>query len=375
MKEIISKELCTGCSACASICPNSAIEIIENEEGFKYPVINREKCINCGLCKSRCPVINSTCKEKKVNSYACYNKNTKIREKSSSGGMFYLLANYILENDGLVFGAKFNKKFLVEHDYIDNKKELKKFMGSKYLQSDINNNYQKVKKFLEEGRLVLFSGTPCQIEGLYSYLGKDYESLYTQDIICHGCPSPKVWKKYLDSFYKKVKKVNMRNKKNGWSNYSMDIEFENEKFNVSHNKDKYMYFFLSNYSLRQSCYNCNFKKIYRKSDFTLGDLWGIKNMKPHLNDDKGVSLLLINSKKGKKIFEYIKKDLVYEEVDLEKAIYYNSAMIKSVNKPKLRESFFKDLDNKKFNIIYIKYKIIGTLYFIISILSKKLFKK
>lgn len=374
MNNIIDKNKCTGCLACYNICPKSAISLIEDKEGFKYPVIDQNKCINCGLCKKVCPVLNSTNNEKKISAYACYNKDDNIRKNSSSGGIFNLLGNYILSENGIVFGAKYNKEFLVEHDYVTNKKELKEFMGSKYLQSNIKDNYKKVKKFLNEGKKVFFSGTPCQVEGLCSYLGKDYENLYTQDIICHGCPSPKVWKKYLNSFDKKINKVNMRDKENGWNDFFMNIKFEKETYKLSHNKDKYMYFFLANYSLRSSCYNCSFKKKYRKSDITLADFWGINNIKPKLNDDKGISLVIVNSKKGEELFNNIKKNLVYEEVDFEKSIYYNSAMTESVCMPRLRNFFFKDLDKKNFNNIYIKYKIIGVIFNVVNILKSKIKK-
>lgn len=356
MENVIEHHKCTGCSACFNICPKGAIEMKTSEDGFKYPIIDKDKCINCGLCRKVCPVLNSKTTEKKVYAYACYNKDEKIRINSSSGGMFNLIGSYIIENNGIVFGAKYDSNFNVVHDYVSNKKDLSKFMGSKYLQSNINDNYKKVKEFLKEGKKVLFTGTPCQIEGLYSYLGRDYDNLYTQDIICHGCPSPKVWKKYLDSFNEKIIQINMRNKENGWNDFSMKMDFENKSFNLSHNIDKYMYFFLANFSLRESCYNCSFKKKYRKSDITLADFWGIDNVKPELNDDKGISLVLINSKKGSELFEEIKNKLIYEEVNFEKSISYNTAMTESCAMPKKRKQFFKDLDKISFDKLYKKYK-------------------
>ena len=356
MENVIEHHKCTGCSACFNICPKGAIEMKTSEDGFKYPIIDKDKCINCGLCRKVCPVLNSKTTEKKVYAYACYNKDEKIRINSSSGGMFNLIGSYIIENNGIVFGAKYDSNFNVVHDYVSNKKDLSKFMGSKYLQSNITDNYKKVKEFLKEGKRVLFTGTPCQIEGLYSYLGKDYDNLYTQDIICHGCPSPKVWEKYLDSFNEKIIQINMRNKENGWNDFSMKMDFEHKSFNLSHNIDKYMYFFLANFSLRESCYNCSFKKKYRKSDITLADFWGIDNVKPELNDDKGISLVLINSKKGSELFEKIKNKLIYEEVDFEKSISYNTAMTESCAMPKKRKQFFKDLDKISFDKLYKKYK-------------------
>lgn len=375
MESIVEHNKCTGCTACYNICPKGAISLEESSDGFKYPVINKDKCINCGLCKKVCPVLNSKTTEKKVYAYACYNKDKKIRKNSSSGGLFNLIGSYIIENDGVVFGARYDEDFNVVHDYITNKKDLYKFMGSKYLQSSLNDSYKKVSIFLKEGKKVLFTGTPCQIEGLYSYLGKDYDNLYTQDIICHGCPSPKVWRKYLNSFKEKVTTVNMRNKDNGWNDFSMKIDFENKTFNVSHNIDKYMYFFLSNFSLRESCYNCSFKNKYRKSDITLADFWGIDNIKPKLNDDKGISLVLVNSKKGKELFDGIKDKLIYEEVDFEKSISYNTAMTESCAMPKKRNSFFKDLDKMSFDKLYKKYEPKDKIVFKCKRLLKRILVK
>lgn len=375
MESIVEHNKCTGCTACYNICPKGAISLEKSSDGFKYPVINKDKCINCGLCKKVCPVLNSKEIKKEVYAYACYNKDKKIRKNSSSGGMFNLIGSYIIEKDGIVFGAKYDEDFNVVHDYANNKKDLYKFMGSKYLQSSLNDNYKKVSIFLKEGKKVLFTGTPCQIEGLYSYLGKDYDNLYTQDIICHGCPSPKVWRKYLNSFKEKVTNVNMRNKDNGWNDFSMKIDFENKSFNLSHNIDKYMYFFLSNFSLRESCYNCSFKNKYRKSDITLADFWGIDNIKPKLNDDKGISLVLVNSKKGKELFDGIKDKLIYEEVDFEKSISYNTAMTESCTMPKKRNSFFKDLDKMSFDKLYKKYKPKDKIVFKCKRLLKRILVK
>ena len=375
MESIVEHNKCTGCTACYNICPKGAISLEESSDGFKYPVINKDKCINCGLCRKVCPVLNSKEIKKEVYAYACYNKDKKIRKKSSSGGMFNLIGSYIIENDGVVFGAKYDADFNVVHDYVNDKKDLYKFMSSKYLQSSLNDNYKKVSIFLKEGIKVLFTGTPCQIEGLYSYLGKDYDNLYTQDIICHGCPSPKVWRKYLNSFKEKVTNVNMRNKDNGWNDFSMKIDFENKSFNLSHNIDKYMYFFLSNFSLRESCYNCSFKNKYRKSDITLADFWGIDNIKPELNDDKGISLVLVNSKKGKELFDEIKDKLIYEEVDFEKSISYNTGMTESCAMTKKRNSFFKDLDKMSFDKLYEKYKPKDKIVFKCKRLLKRILVK
>ena len=360
MEDIIEKNRCTGCMGCYNICPQNAIERIQ-EDGFEYPKINYKYCIGCGLCKKICPVINKlkeNCNHIEV--YSCKNNDEKVRMQSSSGGVFSLIAESILEEKGVVFGVRMNENMEAVHDYIEQKNDLELFMGSKYLQSQINDNYQKVKRFLEQERKVLFTGTPCQIEGLLSYLGKEYDNLYTQDIICHGVPSPKVWKKYME--YKKrqngeyPKKVNFRKKDLlGWSNYQTEYKYLDVEENIHHDDEPYMKLFLRNIDLRESCYYCCFKKIKRKSDITIADFWGINEVIPEFNDEKGTSTVLINSKKGKEIFEQIKDKMVFFKMNIEDVIKYNSSICKSANYNSARKEFFKDLENKDFDFLMKKF--------------------
>lgn len=361
MKDIIEKNKCTGCMACANICHKNAIQIQEDENGFLYPEIDNEKCINCGLCKKVCPVL-SNIKEKEFATevYCCKNKDEKVRMKSSSGGIFSLIAETILEEDGIVFGACINEDREVVHDYIEDKKELFKLRGSKYVQSQIRENYKKAKEFLNEKRKVFFTGTPCQIEGLLSYLGKEYDNLYTQDFICHGVPSPKVWRKYME--YKKQKNgeypknVEFRSKDIlGWSSFQIRYEYKNSSENVHHDDDPYMKFFLRNFDLRESCYNCHFKKINRKSDITVADSWGINESHPKFNDEKGISTILVHTAKGKEILNKIKDRMDWIEEDIENVKKYNSPICKSVKYNELREEFFYDLERKDFESIIEKY--------------------
>lgn len=343
--DVIEKDKCTGCMACKNVCPVNAIKIERDTNGFQYPKINQTKCIHCNLCKKACPVVTTLKQQNnETKAYACKNKNTNVRMQSSSGGIFTLIAEDILDQKGVVFGAKFNPKFEVVHGYVMKKEELSIFRGSKYLQSKIGNSYKKVKEFLEEEKKVLFTGTPCQIEGLLSYLGKDYENLYTQDIICHGVPSPKVWKKYLEykKQNKKIKEINFRKKDIlGWNNYQVNYKYENSEENIHHEKDIYMKLFLQNLILRQSCYSCNFKKINRKSDITLADFWGIDKVLPEFNDEKGTSALIVHSKKGKEIFDRIKKHINFIEVNIEDIKKYNPCLCKSADYNDNRKLFFK----------------------------------
>lgn len=360
MKEIIDKKECTGCMACANICSKNAINIQEYC-AFQYPIINEEICINCGLCRKVCPIINNIDTRKyEIEVYACKNKDDEIKLKSSSGGIFTLIAEEILEQGGTVFGARFNEELEVIHDYITKKEDIERFRGSKYVQSKIGDTYKNVKKILENGSKVLFTGTPCQVGGLVSFLGKKYDNLYTQDIICHGVPSPKLWKKYLkylqDKKSSKIKNVNFRRKDlSGWNTYKINYIYDNKEENISHESDVYLKFFLKNLCLRESCYNCKFKSIYRISDITLADFWGIEDVKPEFYDNKGVSVFIINSNKGKEMFEKIKNRIEYENADINDIIKYNPCICDSVQYNSKREEFFLDLENIEFNKLINKY--------------------
>lgn len=359
MIKIENKENCCGCWACANICPKDAITMVEDEKGFKYPKIDKEKCINCGLCEKVCPIINNKSVKREVKAYACFNKNLETRMNSSSGGIFSLIANYILDLNGIVFGAQFDKEFNVVHSYIDNKKDLYKFQCSKYVQSEIGDTYRKAKELLDNDKYVLFTGTPCQIEGLYKFLRKDYDKLYTQDFICHGVPSPRVWRKYLketnNKYSAQPKKISFRSKDNSWQDFELKIQYKNNVYRNTQGKDTYLRAFLNDICLRDSCYKCNFKKKNRVSDITLADFWGIDNIDKSMNDDKGTSLVVVNSDKGKELFEKLKDNMEYKEVNLDDAIKYNMNMITSVKMNKNREKFFNELDETDLDSLVKKY--------------------
>lgn len=347
---------CNGCQACASICPKSCIEMVKDEEGFLYPKIDEDKCINCRLCEKSCPVLDSrSCEQSKetIDAYAVINKDDKARVESSSGGVFTAIASAVIRQGGVVFGATFNERFQVIHKPVETMAGLQELRGSKYVQSSIGNAYKQAEKFLQENRLVLFTGTPCQIGGLHAYLKKPYDNLLTQDIICHGVPSPLVWEKYVAYREKKsggkTLQVSFRNKRLGWKNYSMQFLFSNQtEYTALQTKDPYMQVFLKNLCLRPSCYDCAFKTKARQSDFTLADFWGLENVLPNIDDDKGTSLVFIHSEKGRRIFNEIKETLSMYEVDGDRAILYNSAMVKSVAKPENRDKFMSTIQAKGF---------------------------
>lgn len=353
MMEITNSDKCTGCCACANICPKRCINMISDSEGFCYPDINKNDCINCELCISVCQSENPITSNGNSVSYAAYNKDENIRMQSSSGGVFTLLAEWIIDNGGVVFGAAYDNDFNVIHICIEEKENLYKLRGSKYVQSKIGDSYKKAKQMLDDNILVLFAGTPCQINGLIQYLKKDYKNLYTQDIICHGVPSPMVWKKYIN--YREIKSASktqrtfFRHKKYGWKMYSVQFIYTNcTEYIQIHKEDLYMRGFLRNLSLRPSCYNCNSRGDYRNSDITLADFWGINNILPEMNDDKGCSLVIVNSQKGAHIFNAIKDKMVLKSVNFNEAVKMNRAIFDSPTKPKNRGKFFDDIQNSTF---------------------------
>jgi len=353
MIEIALNEKCSGCHACANTCPKNCIQMTSDDEGFWYPQVDKEKCIDCGLCEKVCPIMHKwePNENSKTTAMAAINLNDEIRLKSSSGGIFTLIAEEIINQGGVVFGACFADDFRsVHHICVDNIDDLEKLRGSKYVQSKIGDTYKLAKDFLDSGRKVLFTGTPCQIGGLYSYLRKPYDSLFTQDIICHGVPSPMVWEKYVEEREKKAtsttQRMFFRHKKYGWKTFAVLFEFTNKTAYVKKlHKDPYMRAFLTNSCLRPSCYKCSFKSIQRQADITLADFWGIQNVLPEMDDDKGTSLLLVHSNKGEQLIQAIKTDIKYSAVSVDTVPKYNPAVCNSVSIGKYRQQYmqlFKD---------------------------------
>lgn len=360
MIKITQNSKCSGCYSCVNACPKSCISMVSDAEGFWYPRVEEPACINCGKCEKVCPVVHNKASENISSAYAAYNKNEKIRQDSSSGGLFTLFAEYIINSGGVVFGACFNDTFEVVHDYTERVEGLVKFRGSKYLQSKIGDTYKATKDLLDNNRPVLYTGTPCQIAGLRAYLGREYDNLYCQDIICHGVPSPKVWSKYLEhremTANASAGNVSFRDKSESWKRYSVAIKFDDESsYQKQFADDEYMIAFLRDVCLRPSCYDCAFKACNRESDFTLADFWGIENILPEMDDDKGTSLLIIHSEKGKRLFDEIKDGLCFAEVNLEEALQYNPSMVRSAKPNPKRKAFFENLDSCEFHVLVRKY--------------------
>lgn len=379
MIEIRDKKLCSGCHSCISICPKKCISMQIDEEGFWYPKVDKNKCINCRLCEMKCPILNGMQVNRKPKAYACYNIDENIRKESSSGGIFTLLASNVIDRGGVVYGASFNEEFEVEHIQISTKQELSKLRGSKYVQSKIGNSYNEIKILLNDGKLVYFSGTPCQIDGLICFLGKKYDNLICQDIICHGVPSTRIWKDYIDiknkCYEDKPLRINFRQKDSGWELFELSLQYKNSSYSCCHKEDPFMKAFLSDLILRPSCYDCHSKSLNRNSDITLADFWGIKEIYPDFYDDGGISLVFINSKKGWELFENIINEIEYRKCNINEAIKYNQSSYKSVKKPKNREKFIKECKNSSFeNIVnkYTKLSLIRKIKITIKNIIKKL---
>lgn len=354
MIQLNSKYDCCGCSACAQSCPKGCIIMRADEEGFLYPQIDTDTCIRCGLCERVCPIINQSLPQKPHSIYAAKNKNEDIRLKSSSGGIFTLLAERTINNGGIVFGAKFNDKWEVVHDYTETIDGISAFRGSKYVQSSIGCCYKQAREFLEKDRKVLFSGTPCQIAGLHLFLNKEYPNLTTVDIICHGVPSPLVWHKYVDLLKSTtilpLSKISHRDKTEGWKMFGIKATNNNNEIVCQENLQINIYLktFLSNLCLRPSCYKCHALNGRSHSDITIADFWGIEHLHPEFDDDKGANLVFVNSEKGTEIFNSLNCEKI--ETNFESAIKYNTSYYKSVNEPKYRTYFFKNFHKKGFAI-------------------------
>lgn len=345
-------ENCTGCEACYNVCPKNAISFKKNKYGFGYPVINDNKCINCGICNKSCPQINAINREKTKEVYASLAIDDKVRNFSSSGGIFTLISEYILKNNGIVFGAALTENLTVKHIYVDKKEDLYKLRGSKYVQSNIGQTYKKAKDYLLDNRPVLFSGTPCQIAGIISFLGSiaNHPLFFTVDLLCHGVPSPKVFSKYITDTEKQhnkvIRNVTFKSKTPGWKNYGMIVYFNDETKIL--NKRDYLNGFLSDFFLRESCYNCQYIGFDRVSDMTIGDYWGYKesNSKYIEDDDRGISAILINTQKGKKIFNRIKKRMAFEKRTFDDVKNGNQSLKYCCVKPKNYDEFWAKYDSQ-----------------------------
>ena len=355
------KSNCNGCKACQNICPRQCIEVKINRSGEFKPYIDSQKCINCGLCKTHCPILDSPIKTNKILAlYSAKNEQQEVIMKSSSGGLFSAFAEHILNNDGIVVGAAFEKNFQVKLIIIDDLKDIDRIRRSKYVRAEVGDIYVKIEKHLKDNRLVLFAGTPCQILGLKKFLKKEYSKLYTIELLCAGTPLPKVWEKYLvyqeRSHKSVINSINFRDKSEGWLNFHLTIDFsDGQTYSASHNEDPYLEMFLNNLSLTEPCYSC-FAKTLKVSDVCMGDFWSVGKFVSDIDDiDRGVSVIIIHSKKGQDLFDSISSKIKYSMIsDTNVVLKSNPEYFCSASKPKSRKKFINNLDKLTFDELALK---------------------
>lgn len=352
---------CTGCLACANICKHSALNVKQDTLGFYYPVIDAERCIECGLCQSVCSVLHPVKKEQPKIIYSGWSKDEMVRMNSSSGGAFTEIAMPILQDGGIVFGCMLDDNFKAVHSFIDQPADLYKLQRSKYVQSNIGSSYTDAQCFLKKGRKVLFSGTPCQIAGLLSFLKHPYDNLYTIDLICHGVPSPQLWEEYKrfveqnNNF--KIKEILFRQKTVSWIFFrtlikGLDNKGSIKKYEGTYYKDPWLRIFLSDYYLRENCYNCQYCSILRVSDFTIADWWSYKeeNKEDKGYKKKGVSLIFVNTDKGKSLD--LKSSMLLRVRTLEDGLRTNKSLKCAWGKPSDYEKFRSLYPAHSFEEIY-----------------------
>lgn len=353
-----NKSDCYGCTACKYACPKNCITMTEDSEGFLYPQINEDICINCNLCRKACIKNKEVNNEFNVSAYACINKNKSDRMASTSGAVFPLMADVVINAGGVVVGAEYNDQMEVVHGFALNREQVSKFKQSKYVRSNIVGVYPKIKSYLLENKIVMFTGTPCQVAGLLKFLGKKYDNLITCDIVCHSNPSPKVFKKYIDFLEKSNKKVSniiFRDKSKGWHNPSVVVTFNDgtEYDNNQFMNDSFFRAFGYELISRPSCHTCEFAEKERVSDITFGDCWGIEKIIPNMDDNKGTSLIMVNTTKGQQMFEKISDKLDFKQFDRKDALIYNHHKPKKPNVN--RGDFFAELDKVDIEVLFKKY--------------------
>lgn len=356
------KQECCGCSACANICPKSAIEMIEDSEGFKYPSVNEELCIECGLCKNVCAFQNGYDTSLNLDAplvFAAKHKDENVRMNSTSGGAFTAVSDYILSKSGVVYGVAFDGKMNVTHQRAETPAQRDRFRGSKYVQSDMGSVYKQITKDLSDDRAVLFTGTPCQCAGLRTYLKSvkiNSDKLVVCDIICHGTPSPLIWREYINNINEenKVKNYIFRDKDIGWHGSNPTVVYADETHESKTPKaDLFSNLYFGHLIIRPSCHNCKYTNVKRSSDITIADFWGIEKTMPDFDDNKGVSLIIVNTPKGKGVFDDIEHSLEYHQSNVDNCVqpqlHYPTTPSDS------REQFWTRYNKKGYAYIYKKY--------------------
>lgn len=356
---MINIDNCFGCGACAQSCPQKCIELKENAEGFLSPIVDEKNCIGCGICNGVCQMENNDWKQNTEvikKAYLFANMNEYYRNLSSSGGFFVAVSNWVLDRGGVIFGAAFTEDFMVSHKYVTNKIDLFALMGSKYVQSDLKNTFSEAKEFLKQGSWVLFSGTPCQIGALNEFLKEeDTSRLVLVDFVCHGVPSTKVWREYLNECHNQdIRYINFREKRIGWWEYEFRIQYAKGEYTSKYRggNDPYIDLFLKKQSLNRTCYDCKYRDEHKYSDFFIGDAWNINRIKNNMDDDRGITIVFVNSAKGEAIIKELQNNNIFE-IEIDEAIKYRTELFEPSIMPKGRKVFFDNLE-KGFRKAYEK---------------------
>lgn len=356
MIDTIDRNICTGCKMCADICPLNAISFKEDTEGFWFPKVDAATCIKCGICRSKCPSLNATDNsiEFEIRAFGVKSNNEEIRWNSTSGGFFSETANIWIDEGGLCVGASYSKYNTVFHEIAENKEGIERLRRSKYFQSDTAGIYLTIKRELSKGRRVMFCGSPCQVEALNAFMGKTYDGLVTIDFVCCGISSPLVFRKYCEELSQKygapIREVWFKNKTDGWKAIGTKIEFENGKSYFKNGaQDLYMVAFVGDaFNIRRSCFNCAYRKLPHHSDLTIADFWGIENVNPHFDDNRGTSAVLVNTEKGMKLFERIIPSIEYFETTVDDVARGNFTIYHSKEENPNRDAFYSELNKSSF---------------------------
>ena len=326
-----AQQKCSGCAACINVCPFGAISVVWDEFGFDFPQIDENKCVKCGKCERACNFVQKCELYTPLKAFAMANSDAEIVAKSSSGGVFSALAEHVLSLSGAVCGCVYDDGLMPKHICADNEKEINRMRRSKYAQSDINVVYQDVFDRLRKGQTVLFTGTPCQVAGLYSVVGKGFSNLITADLICHGVPSRLMFKNFLGylerKYNTKITDFNFRSKKYGWQRFTLEFKDDKGRMrNIGKVSEFYMPAFTSGNTIRQSCYSCRFACSNRIGDFTIGDFWGHTNSNISLDKTKGISVCTVNTSHALDLLEKLSKNIVMEEINYEIAVNGNTCL-------------------------------------------------
>ena len=346
---------CYGCRACEQICPKQAISIQPNKEGFLYPVLEENKCIECGLCTKVCPHDNlQESTDKPLHVYAGQYRESEALMESSSGGVFSAVADYVLGQGGYVVGCLFDENYVAIHAVTNKKVVVAKMRGSKYVQSDTRNTYSQVSTLLEENNTVLFTGTPCQVDGLRKYLRKEYANLIMIDLICHGVPSPKMLSDYLGTIRAKggtITELTFRNKgRNGWCSQG-SIGYQNRVRTISPFNNSYYYYYLQNSISRMCCYECKYSSTTRVGDISIGDFWGVQDAIPQLDKKNGISAILVNTEKGLKTLTAISDRTLLHETQLEVVTKYNGNLREPCKMPPKRTEIYERIEKEGYEAV------------------------